>query len=508
MQLSKYHINKLQHHKGIDVPNNSVFTLPEKVLQFGTGVLLRGLPDFFINKANNNHIFNGRIVVVKSTAGSVNDFMQQDALYTTCMQGIENGIKVEETIINASISRVLSASTEWQSILQCAHSPEMEIIISNTTEVGIVLNESDLINENSPKSFPGKLLAFLLERYVAFNGDPNKGMVIIPCELITDNGYQLKSIVLELAKLNQLTQHFIDWLVHSNDFCNSLVDRIVPGKPSELTKHYIQSEFGYSDELMIMLECFSFWAIESSSERVKKILSFTQADDGIVIANDINKFKELKLRLLNGLHTFATGVAFLSGIETVMHAMDDTLISQYIIRLSSQEIVTAIVGDEINSTEAKRFANKVLDRFRNPFIQHNWSSIAVQYSLKMKMRNVDLIKKYYQKTNHVPQYMALGFAAFIRYMKSEQHEDNDYYGTYNGMKYIIKDENAAYFSMLWIKNSKETIVHSILSDKHFWGVDLTKYPRFETAVHKFLQLLSTQSISEILQNINQKILVE
>ena len=157
------------------IPDEKLFALPEKVLQFGTGVLLRGLPDYFIDKANRQNIFNGRIVIVKSTAGGGSDtFDQQDGLYTLCVKGIENGNTVEENIIHSCVSRVLSAASQWNEILQCAANPDMQVIISNTTEVGIVLDADDDLHASPPRSFPAKLLAFLYKRYRVFNGDPTQ----------------------------------------------------------------------------------------------------------------------------------------------------------------------------------------------------------------------------------------------------------------------------------------------------------------------------------------------
>src|SRR5687767_7350536 len=187
MILSRYNLKNISA-QDVVTPAESVFDLPEKVLQFGTGVLLRGLPDYFIDKANRKGVFNGRVVIVKSTShGDTSAFDNQDGLFTHCIRGLENGKKVEENIINASVSRVLNATTEWEKILKCAHNEEMRIIISNTTEVGIQLVHDD-IRKHPPVSYPGKLLAFLYERYQAFNGSDSSGMVIVPTELIPDNG--------------------------------------------------------------------------------------------------------------------------------------------------------------------------------------------------------------------------------------------------------------------------------------------------------------------------------
>ena len=267
MILSRFTVKNISPEI-VEVPDETMFDLPEKVLQFGTGVLLRGLPDYFINKANKQGLFNGRIVVVKSTTkGNSSPFEKQDGLYTLCIRGVQNGEKVEENIINASISRVLCADKDWEQILECAHNQNMQIIISNTTEVGIQLIHDD-VRRHPPVSFPGKLLAFLYERYHAFNGSVQSGMVIIPTELIVDNGKALEAIVLELAHLNGLEEAFIEWLECCNHFCNSLVDRIVTGKPDEEIHIRLQSELGYKDELLIMSEAYRLWAIEGD-EKIK-----------------------------------------------------------------------------------------------------------------------------------------------------------------------------------------------------------------------------------------------
>jgi tagaturonate reductase len=253
---------------------SSLMALPEKVLQFGTGVLLRGLPDEYIDLANKKGIFNGRVLVVKSTdtPGSDN-FQQQDGLYTVVVRGFENGQPVDKWTLNASISRVLAANSQWDTILVAAEHPAMQVVISNTTEVGIVLVEES-IHANPPASFPAKLLAFLYKRYQYFKGSKDAGMVIIPTELISENGQKLKSILLDLSQFNQLEPAFIAWLDSANDFCNSLVDRIVPGKLPDAEAEIISKNLGYEDSLMIMAEPYSLWAIETSRDRTKEILSF------------------------------------------------------------------------------------------------------------------------------------------------------------------------------------------------------------------------------------------
>lgn len=471
----------IQVRGNVHVPAQAHLQLPEKVLQFGTGVLLRGLPDYFIDKANKAGLFNGRVVVVKSTGGGAADFDGQDNLYTLCIRGVAGGEQVTENWINAAISRVLSAGEHWQQILACAHSAAMEVVISNTTEVGITLSDDDIFAA-PPASFPGKLLAFLYERFRHFKGDAEKGMVIIPAELIPDNGTKLKEIVLELATRNKLEAAFITWLNTANHFCNSLVDRIVPGRLPAEEQANVEKELGYTDGLMIMAEAYRLWAIETDSEKVKAVLSFNGADEGVVIVPDINLFRELKLRLLNGSHTLSCGLAVLAGFDTVKDAMDDPEMEGYIRALLRQELVPAITDLYIREETAMTFAEAVLDRFRNPYIAHRWLAITMQYTSKMKMRDVPVLLKHYQRTQEVPRLIALGFAAHLLFMRSRKDTSGQYTGEVNGQTYLIQDDFAAWYHDKWQRLEPAVLVKEVLGDTAVWGTDLTTLKGFAHTV--------------------------
>ncbi len=478
--------------KGMDLPEKAYFDLPEKVIQFGTGVLLRGLPDYFIDKANKRGIFNGRIVVVKSTGhNTASAFDEQQGLFTHCIRGIQGGLKVEEDLINASISRVLSARTQWREILNCAASPSIQVIISNTTEVGITLTPDDL-QADPPVSFPGKLLAFLVERYRIFGQVPGKGLVIVPTELIPDNADRLKSILLELCRLHGLADGFMDWLERENYFCNSLVDRIVPGKLPAKDQQDMEIKYDYSDELMIMSEPYALWAIESGHQRVKEVLCFWQADPGVIIAPDIYRYRQLKLRLLNGSHTFSCGLAVLCGFSTVKQAMEDPRFRGYISALLLQEIVPSITGDMVSSQEAEAFALQVIDRFSNPFIEHQWLSITMQYSSKMATRNVPVLLAHMERYGRTPAFMTMGFAAHLLFMRGEKAPDNSYHGVIAGKKYLINDDNAAYYSDCWQNKDLPGMVREICGNEALWKTNLASLPEFAEEVTRYLQIILEQ----------------
>jgi tagaturonate reductase len=481
LQLSKTYLQ--------EKPGAPLLLLPEKVLQFGTGVLLRGLPDYLIDKANRAGVFNGRIVAVKSTTqGSMEDFTHQDNLYTVCIRGIQNGHTVSENVVSTALSRVLSAATQWQDVLACAGNPALEIVVFNTTEVGIQLVRED-IRQDPPASFPGKLLAFLHARFRFFHGDHSKGLVIIPTELVPDNGDLLKSIILELSRHNNLDNGFIEWLEHACTFCNSLVDRIVPGQPAAEKSEALTTELGYEDRLLTIAEPYCLWAIEGD-EQVAAVLTFQQADpEAVVVTPDIHRFRELKLRLLNGTHTLSCGLAILAGIPSVSAAMDDPDMSAFIAHLMLREIAPSIPC-QLPPGDAARFGAQVLERFRNPFVEHRWVSITVQYSAKMRMRIIPVLLEHYRLNKTVPACIAFGFAAWLCYFRNPAAP--------------VQDEHAAWLMEKWQTLPAADLTHAVLSDAVFWGADLAELPGFEAAVEAYvldmLEKGARQVLHELIQN--------
>lgn len=476
--------------------DSSTLQLPEKVLQFGTGVLLRGLCDYFIDKANKQGIFNGRIVVVKSTdSGGADAFAEQDNLYTICVRGLEKGVATEENIISSAISRVLSAQSQWNEILETAQDPNISVVVSNTTEVGLQYVEES-IRQSPPASFPAKLTAWLYERFQ----NKQAGVVIIPTELIVGNGDILKGLVLKVAAFNALPANFIEWLKTENSFCNSLVDRIVPGKPKGDALTEVQEKLGYEDSLLAVAETYRLWAIEGG-DKVEDVLTFAQADEGVKIAKNIEQFRELKLRMLNGTHTLMCGMAFLSGFQTVKEALADDMTEKFITNLMMSEIAPAIPY-KIDAKVAQRYGRDVLDRFRNPYLDHQWISITLQYTMKMQMRNIPLLLNYYKEFSTVPQYFTRGFAAYILFMKAVKEENGKYFGEKEGELYPIQCDSAKYFYEVWQNHKANEVVDAVLGNEQLWGSDLRKLKGFEENVTTHLSNMMAIGVREVAAALN------
>ncbi|WP_298732206.1 tagaturonate reductase [uncultured Chitinophaga sp.] len=461
--------------------SSEYFSYPEKILQFGTGVLLRGLVDYLVDKANKQGIFKGRVIVVKSTDGPVTEFSSQDHLYTTHIKGVAQGELVNQTLVNASISRVLQSNADWAEVLAAVHQPGLQVIISNTTEVGIQYVE-EKIDNSVPASYPGKLLAVLWERYQHFKGSTGTGFVIVPTELVVDNGHLLQEITLRLAAFNQLPEAFVQWVKTENRFCNSLVDRIVPGKPRELET--LQQQAGYTDNLWIDAEPFLLWAIEGDAY-IQQVLSFHQADDRMLIAPSITPYREQKLRILNGSHTISVPLGFLGGLNTVYECMEHTYMRSFFRAVVLEEILPTI---QDICPQADIFARDVLDRFANPYIAHKLISITFQESAKMNARNLRTFLRYYERYKALPQAMCLGFAAMLLFLRPVKEEGGRYYGARGAEHYLITDDNAAVFAGYWkaVDTANTTtiteFVQQVCADSKLWEADLNQLPGFTAVV--------------------------
>jgi tagaturonate reductase len=294
----------------------------------------------------------------------------------------------------------------------------------------------------------------------------------------------------------------MDWLENHNHFCNSLVDRIVPGKLKADEKKQVEEVLGYEDELMIMAEPYRLWAIESADPEVKRKLSFWQADAGVIIAPDISKFRELKLRLLNGTHTLNCGLAAIAGFQTVKEAMQNKDFREFTTHLMLDEIAGAIEDGQISGEDARQFGLQVLERFANPFIDHLWLSITLQYSSKMLMRNIPILQKHYQRTDQPPPCIALGFAAYLLFMKSKINAEQKFEGGDGTVSYLISDDKAELLHKKWNEKDINGTVWNILSDQTgLWGMDLTRLPGFAEKVLEDLVSLQNQGAEKTIKHL-------
>ncbi|MGZ5254677.1 MAG: mannitol dehydrogenase family protein, partial [Flavitalea sp.] len=313
---------------------------------------------------------------------------------------------------------------------------------------------------------------------------------------------KLLSIVLELAEFNNLEPEFRDWLNNSNRFCNSLVDRIVPGKPSDERLKEFYNKMNYEDSLMIVSEPYSLWAIEGD-DFVKQKLSFSASDSTVIIEEDIQKYRELKLRLLNGTHTLSCAVSLLMNLEMVHESMKDELVKNFVDKLMKEEIGRSIPA-EVEEKDIIFFTNQVIDRFRNPYINHKWMSISFQYTSKMVLRNIPLLQEWYRRYHSVPRLITMGFAAYLYFMRPFKKGDL-YYGNFNGKEYLIEDVFAEFFAKKWQGNfdpsALKEVIKLILGEVSIWGTNLNELPGFYEAVLRDVNIIKSEGMRSALQTV-------
>lgn len=465
-------------------------SLPEKVLQFGTGRLLRAFADYFIDRANKQGLFNGRIVAVQSTGRQRADTLcKQDGLYTLWVRGLQNGAPRETHEVLSSVSRSLSAPHSWPDVLACARSRDLEVIISNTTEVGLTFDEGDHLDANPPRSFPGKLTAVLHERARAFDYDPVAGLVILPCELLEANGDMLRRLVCQVATAWNLDHAFMRWVQEANTFCNTLVDRIVPGLPPPKECEAFESRVGYRDAMLTVAEEYRLWAIEGDEALVDR-LAFTRADPGIIVAPDIAPYRIRKIRILNGGHTLSVPAGFLMGNDTVLGNMTHPLFGGYIENLLRREIGPTL---EVDPETVSPYIDEVLTRWRNPYLQHHLIDITLHGTSKMRVRVIPSLLRHYALFSRVPHRMAAGFAGYLLFMRGHTAEGGVVYGEFEGARYPIHDTHARDFMACWAAGDRP-IAERICKDAALWGADLASLPGFTDAVAKYLRLMMQEGI--------------
>lgn len=429
--------------------------MKETVIQFGEGNFLRGFFDCFLHKMNESGLYDGKAVVIQPRAGGKCALLNEQACkYNLYLRGIRNGEVVKEHTYIESISRCVDPYKNFEDYLALADNPDFRFIVSNTTEAGIAFDGNCRFDDKPALSFPGKLTQLLHKRFCNRLG----GFVILPCELIDNNGDALKKCVLEYAELWNLDCNFKLWLENENHFVNTLVDRIVTGYPSDETK-----DIHADDKFLNTAEIFHLWVIEGDFENE---FPLRQAGFNVIWTNDAKPYKKIKVRILNGAHTSLFAGALLSGIETVGEAMNDELCSAFLNKCMNEEILPTVGKND----ESVSFADSVFDRFKNPFIQHKWRSIALNSVSKFSVRVLPTILEFREKNGIYPKHLLLSLAYLIYFYKNDIPEDN-------------KDV---------INTIKSSNIADILANKTLWQADLSETEEIITEYYSKIEALGAK----------------
>ena len=459
-------------------------SLPIKVIQYGEGNFLRAFVDYIIDKLNKEANFNAGVAVIQPLAGGLVQMLNdQDGLYNLFMKGIKKGKEIQENVTISCIQKGIDPYKNYQEHLDLAKEEELQFLISNTTEAGIAFDKTDTLKGYPHKSFPAKVTALLYERFKHFNGASDKGLTIIPCELINNNADTLKEIILQYAEVWDLEPEFKTWLNESSSFHNTLVDRIVPGYPKDDIESY-QSQLELEDKLIVSAEVFLLWVIEGGN-KLKSQIPFDKIDDNIIIVEDMQPYRTRKVRILNGAHTAMVPFSILFGNETVKETVDNEFTGDFIRKAVFEEINPTL---SLLSEELETFADEVFDRFRNPFIKHQLSSIALNSISKFKVRVLPSLLGFQKKYNRLPLRLTFAFACLIRF----------YDGKWNGSSLPVNDSEEVVTEMkkLWELNSYHELTERVLAKEEYWDMDLNQVPELKDTLVKALELIDSKGIQE------------
>lgn len=446
---------------------------PIRIVQFGEGNFLRAFVDWTVQKMNDNGLFNGNVAVIQPLpVGRVAALEEQDRLYTVVLEGLLDGKEVRERTVIDSIGATVNVYEDWDGFLALADDPDVSIVVSNTTEAGIALSDEDEADARPPKSYPAKLALFLKRRYD--KGMP--GLLIMPCELIADNGAALRDALVTVSHRFGWDERFVKWLTDENTYVNTLVDRIVPGYPADKADE-LAREFGYRDENMVKAEPFLLWVVAGDEEARTKVRELFPADRlgiDVVTVPEVQPYRERKVFLLNGPHTTMAQIARLIGLHTVGDVMNDPAMRSFIEREMHEEIIPVL---KLPREELDAFADAVLERFSNPFVRHSLDSIALNSVSKFKARLLPIVKANVDAGNGVPARIALALAALLA----------SYSGLAPTAVHIQDDERC--IERLRTMASDAESVRAALADVSLWGEDLTSIDGFADAVEAELRVV-------------------
>ncbi len=459
-----------------------------RVIQFGEGNFLRAFVDWIISEMNQKIDFDCGVTIVQPIAQGMCDMVNaQDGLYHLVLKGMQNGEPTRTISKIDVINDAINPYGDYSAYMALAEACNNRFIVSNTTEAGIAFCETDKFEDAPASSFPGKLTQLLYRRFEVTEGATGGGFIILPCELIDRNGDNLKRIVNQYIEVWNLGDEFSKWVNESNYFANTLVDRIVPGFPRE-TIDEICEQIGYKDNLVVEGEVFHLWVVEGD-EIIEKEFPASKAGLNVLFAPSMKPYRDRKVGLLNAPHTVLSPVGYLCGLDTVRECVEDKLVGGYVRSVIYNELLPTL---DLPEAELRSFADSVVERFLNPYVKHNVTSIMLNSFSKFKSRDLPLLKVYKERKGTLPEGLVIGLAAIITYYKGGKRGEDQI--TPNDSPEIIELLNK-----LWSEGSLESVVKGVLTATDIWGEDLTKIDGLEALLLEKLQLIAKEGMKSCVE---------
>lgn len=475
---------------------------PVKVMQFGEGNFLRAFIDWMIDKSNEAGKFGGMVQLIQPLPQGMADVInEQDGLYTLILRGIENGAAVEHKRVITCVKGCLKTDSEWGKIVECACLPSLELVFSNTTEAGIEYQAEEYTPGQAQQTYPAKLTSLLFERFKA----GQKGLIMVPCELIDKNGVKLRECILHYAADWALGEDFTQFIEKECTFLNTLVDRIVAGYPRTEAASYCE-KLGFEDKLLDCGEIFHLFVIEGD-EKFRQKIPFAESGLNLVWTADQTPYRSRKVRFLNGGHTSSVLAAYLAGFDFVDKMTADPLFGHYLRTALFEEVFPTVLLPE---DEKRAFAESIIERFLNPFAHHQLISISLNSISKWRVRVLPSLLDYVKLKGVLPKVLTFSFAALLAFYRGVKSADGKWTGKRESGTYPICDDeskintiNAAY-SELDRSGDYSKFIEIIASNTDFWGQDLNQIPGFTIAASADLKSIENDGIIAAVRKLLEK----
>ncbi len=458
-----------------------------RILQFGAGNFLRGYFDWMVERVNQATGDPMGVLVVKPTEqGDYQALREQEGLYHVLTQGLQDGEAVSSAELITCVQDVLHPYRQWEQFLQSAEQKDLHLIVSNTTEAGIRFVEEPFTDQ-CPTEFPAKLTRWLYRRFAHAQGDPAWGCTMLPLELIEDNGVRLRDAVMAYTDHWGLPQPFGHWIDKHNFFCNTLVDRIVTGYPEEQAQAH-QTNLGWQDELLVCAEPFHLLVIDGPAH-LPEVLPLGAAGLNVIHTEDIHAHRTVKVRLLNGAHAAMVPVGYLAGCRTVRECMEHPQMGRFVHDFLYDEAITSLDLPDLDLTA---YAQDVLERFKNPFIKHQLSAIALNLVPKFGTRLLPTLDQLAQEGMALPPKLTFALASLLRF----------YGPSWHGKVLPVNDapQIVERFREAWdlFGEAPERLSSALLSQKELWGKDLAEIPQLVERVSRHLADMEARPFDEAL----------
>ncbi|MGF1777997.1 fructuronate reductase [Vibrio nomapromontoriensis] len=418
-------LSNTQLNDEIIQPNYNRTALKTKIVHLGFGAFHRAHQALFTDEVAQKSDSDWGICEVNLFGGEalISALRQQDHLYSVVEKGAESTtIKV----IGAVTESFHPASNGINTIIEKMAEPQVAIVSMTITEKGYCTDPATgRLDKNNPlviadlsnPTQPSSALGYIVQALQLRRERGQNAFTVMSCDNVQENGHVAKAAILEFAAL--LNVELAAWIEAHVTFPCTMVDRIVPAATEE-TLNEITTLLGVQDPCGIACEPFRQWVIEDNFVAGRPEWNLAGAE----FVEDVVPYEEMKLRMLNGSHSFLAYLGYLGGYEHIADTMTDQGYRKAAFDMMMRAQASSLSMPE--GTDLNAYATSLIDRFTNPSLKHKTWQIAMDGSQKIPQRMGSSLQFHLNNQTDF-RWLATGIAGWMRYVSGvdEQGQDID-----------------------------------------------------------------------------------